>query len=797
MGLYDQVKNANDPYVSQYVGSVVPELNQYAATTQARYSQASDSDDMLSEALGNLKHLNFDGDAQYANELKQQYYQRLQDRSTRGDYENMGRRTRQDAQRFAQAYQPLIQRQQSMGELVKKIQDDKDIADPAVKQALIQKAAYINQPRVDPLTGDYVRDASGKIQLGGIRDLTYAPDVDINKMVLDELSKREADIKLGKEYKDGSGNIITDVKKFRDPKYMADLAQDMINTDPRIKAMINRDTDLQTYKLTPEQVKQQLVDNGYDRIPIVAEGRKGLNKHDSLAAAYSVYADPTKSPLEQQKAQYKAAGYSDEAAERAILNDHIKQKMINDHTAFAGNVLGFEQHTQDTRTDHFAVAKKAAELANIKNPNLMAVQTSASTTSELKPEDLAKNYTIGLEDLKTRAIPLQTSILSALKGTGLATGDSKKDAALAQEYLNNPLKLSALKQQVAQTNPSAAYALESAASDYHNTAALVEHKKNMIEDFEKAGGVDFDKLYQDYKKNPPKPVTDTYLGGTSLGASSSQYQPNNIPANLSKEDFINAIRAGKYSSSDYINSLQEGKKKVLSGDAQGSQYTTLEPTGNGKLNDFTSTLTDLFANNKIKGIDLNGTSTIPTDIAETMGIKPNMSAKDKAEAMKNMSVRFNTESVNGKPTIQVKGPDGTTRTFQTNNLPEGVQNEINLEVIRQGAASPTTSYGKRLIDQGLIGYGSTKATDITPQYLKSINGDASGVLKPLNNDYSVKIKNLGNGEKEYELYGKVNGKLISTGHKVQSVDDLFRDLGRTYLPSELNQTELQTLNLQR
>ena len=136
MGLYDQVKNANDPYVSQYVGSVVPELNQYAATTQARYNQASDSDDMLSEALGNLKHLNFDGDAQYANELKQQYYQRLQDRSTRGDYENMGRRTRQDAQRFAQAYQPLIQRQQAMGDLVKKIQDDKDIADPDRKSVV-------------------------------------------------------------------------------------------------------------------------------------------------------------------------------------------------------------------------------------------------------------------------------------------------------------------------------------------------------------------------------------------------------------------------------------------------------------------------------------------------------------------------------------------------------------------------------------------------------------------------------------------------------------------------------------
>ena len=770
-------------------GSVVPELNQYAATTQARYNQASDSDDMLSEALGNLKHLNFDGDAQYANELKQQYYQRLQDRSTRGDYENMGRRTRQDAQRFAQAYQPLIQRQQAMGDLVKKIQDDKDIADPAVKQALIQKAAFINQPRRDPLTGDFVRDPSGKVQLGGIQDLSYAPDVDINKMLLDELSKREADTKIGPRYKDGSGNIIYDVKKFRDPEYMATLANEMINTDPRIKAMINRDTDLQTYKLTPQEVKQQLIENGLSQVPIVTERQQALNKHDAVMVASSKYEDPTISPLEQQKAKYKAAGYSDEAAERAILNDHIKQKMINDHTAFAGNVLGFEQHTQDALTDHFAVAKRQAELANIKDPNLMAVQTAASTTSELKPEDLAKNYTTGMADLKQRAVPLQTSVLAALKGMNMATGDSKKDAALSQEYLNNPLKLNALKQELYKKNPSAAYTLEAAASDYHNTAALLEHRKNMIEDFEHAGNVDFDKMYQDYKKNPPKPPADYYSEGAS------QFVTKDLPTNLSKEDFIDALRSGKYEDKNYTNGLQEGKKKILSGDAQGSQYTTLEPTGNGKLNNYTEALTGLFANNRLKGIDLNGNSTVPVDIGEAMGIKPG--SKDNGQLMKNVSVRFNTESVNGKPTVQVKGPDGTTRTFQVDGLDDGIQNEINLEVIRQGAASPTTSYGRRLIAQGLIGIGSNKATDMTSQYLKSINGDASGVLKPLNSDYSVKVKALGNGEKEYQLYRKVNDKYIPNGYKANSVDDLFRDLGRRYLPSELNETELRTLNLQR
>ena len=125
MGLYDQMQQAQSPYMSQFVGSVVPELNQYANTMNTRYEQAQDSDDMLAEALGNLHHLNLDGDAQYANELKDHYYQRLLNRSQQGDFENMGRRTRMDAIALYAAI-PFLDTASAaiMSELVKKITDD-------------------------------------------------------------------------------------------------------------------------------------------------------------------------------------------------------------------------------------------------------------------------------------------------------------------------------------------------------------------------------------------------------------------------------------------------------------------------------------------------------------------------------------------------------------------------------------------------------------------------------------------------------------------------------------------------
>ncbi len=121
MGLYDQAKMQDSPYLSQYVGSIVPELADYSKIVQTRYNDAASSDDQLTEALNNLQHLGLAGDTQYANELKQKYYQQLQDRSAQGDYENMGRRVHRDAMNFSAAYQPLIQRQNDLATIVKRV----------------------------------------------------------------------------------------------------------------------------------------------------------------------------------------------------------------------------------------------------------------------------------------------------------------------------------------------------------------------------------------------------------------------------------------------------------------------------------------------------------------------------------------------------------------------------------------------------------------------------------------------------------------------------------------------------
>jgi hypothetical protein len=222
MGLYDNVRMSDSPYLSQYVGSVVPEIAQYSQLQQQRYNEAADSDDKLSEALGNLQHLGFQGDTQYANELKGQYYQRLMDRSGRGDYENMGRRTKRDAMDFVQAYQPLLQRQQDFVNIVKKVNADPNISDPDKKAQIIQYIQHMNETPKGT-DGNFIRDASGKVQLNGVQDWNYAKDVDINKKLADLLSKKEADIMQSKFTTVGGFRVSTK-EELRSPQVMARLA---------------------------------------------------------------------------------------------------------------------------------------------------------------------------------------------------------------------------------------------------------------------------------------------------------------------------------------------------------------------------------------------------------------------------------------------------------------------------------------------------------------------------------------------------------------------------------------------
>lgn len=806
MSLYDSAQQSNAPFMSQFVGSVVPEVQQYSQLVQGRYNQAADSDDSLGEALGNLQHLNFDADTQYANELKGQYYQKLQDRAASGDFENMGRRTRQDAIRFSQAYQPLIQRQKDYAEIVKKVDSDDKISDPNKKAEILQYIQRMNSlPRT--ATGDFERDETGKVRLNGIQDWNYAKDVDINKKLVDLLSNKEADITAGRYFKDGNGNLINTIKKVRDPHYMAQLANEMMQTDPEIKAMINRDTTLRTYNLSAPEVKQQLAGYGLDKSPYqLLKSKRGANDHEVQAYLKSQGMDVNKAKVAQLdalKAQYTSQGYSDEAAERAILNSQVSQDIRNGHAGLAGGILGYEQDSNDHMTDHMGVIRATAAAA-IKDPNVMVFQGNTSTTSQEDPLETAKNFAVVKADVQSTASNGTTAILAALKATGQGSGDPRKDTSTAIELLHNPVKLNALKLELAKTHPQEAQILETVAQTYKDKAALASVQQQHVEDIEKAGGVDWDKLYKNYVDTKKSRTIGNIFD--SKIASKEEFQDQVRAANGSwgneqrdDEGAINKLMARPvYSAAaSYMKAMQDGQKKMLDGISQGAGYHPISSTGPGKVDRITNAITNLALAGGVMGTDLNGKEG-PVDIVKAVGIdRTKLGDKETEAKIKNLTIQANVEGVDGKPTLTVTSPDGTSKVFRAENLPANIQDEINYEVHRAGASASTSAYGQKLMKQGLAGMGSTEMTDITPQYLKTVNPGASGVVKKLNDNFSTRVVDAGGGVRKYVLLtNNADGSHSQTGFTLHSVDDLTVVMGKYRERNITSQTEQKQLNTQ-
>ncbi|CAM6001149.1 unnamed protein product [Sphagnum balticum] len=451
--------------------SPVPELNAYSGTMQKRYDTAADSDDNLGEALGNLQHLGLDADTQYANELKSQYYQRLQDRATSGDFENMSRRTRQDAIRFSQAYQPLIQRQKDYAEVVKKIQSDPSIANPNTKAALIQKFQYDNTPQRDPTTGDFQRDGNGRIQLGGIKDAVYAPDVDKDKIISELLEKKKADIRQTGFTSDGQGHRVSSIDEVLKPESMAALSDQIQRTNPGIAAMINRDVELQTYKLTPEQIKAGLENSDLNKSLYQQHTGIGHNKQEiEIIAKQKGYNDAQMKavPLAQLRKQYQDQGYSPEGADRAIYNDQVAQGMRSGTNSMMGTLFSVNQHKLDEKNDEpwLLNFRHNLDQADRTNVATMTVLNPGVTPVDADAHKVTTNSVIAQQALEAKGSNLKAAIGAALSNNGLATGDSKKDMGLTQMYLNDPTKVAKLAEAMRAKNPDAADALISAQKNY-------------------------------------------------------------------------------------------------------------------------------------------------------------------------------------------------------------------------------------------------------------------------------------------------------------------------------------------
>lgn len=359
MGLYDQYKQANSQAVSQFVGSIVPEVAQATKEAQERYNQSMDMDDKLTEAMNNLQHLKTEEDTQYATELKERYYGRLQERSGRADYENLGRRTRRDAMQFSQEYMPLVQRQQAMSELVKNIQEDKDIIDPATKTKLVEWQQKMNSPKKDA-SGDYVRDASGRIVLGKIQALPYAKDVNVIEKLDKFLSSVEAKVAQS-PYRTEGGLLISDKSEVRDPKILAQLASEFMKADPEVRAMLDRDVTLNTFKLTSEDYRKFGKENNKSLYQQMVAANMTPAQIEAQAKLRGVKVDDLKvSELDKLLQTAKATGVSEDQAYAAYYKKHLYNQIASPAVSLVAEKLRIDKHTLDVRNDPDYEAKARA-----------------------------------------------------------------------------------------------------------------------------------------------------------------------------------------------------------------------------------------------------------------------------------------------------------------------------------------------------------------------------------------------------------------------------------------------------
>lgn len=777
MSLYDLYKQAQTPYMSQYVGSPVSELSQYGAALQQRYNTAQDTDDTLAEGLNNLQHLNLDADTQYANELKDYYYNRLQERAGRGDFENMGRRTRYDAIKFAQAYQPLIQRQRDLAEIVKKVNSDPNIADPAKKQQILQYISHLNGTPRDE-NGDFRRDQNGRVQLGAIQDWAYAPDVDINKKLTDILSKKEADIRQSGFASDGQGMRISSIEELRSPAVMARLARQMMATDPEINAMFNRDVTLQNYALTPNQVSESL--KGSDISPYQALKRQGLNdKQISVIAKHQgmKLEEMKASPIQSQRQQLINSGYSPEAADRAILNNITKQQMAEPHADFIGNLLSYDKRKLEGRDDPLFLLNAKHAMDQADNGSFEIMNTPITAIAHTNPGQVATDYTNQARSLELVRGNVNAATMQAMKQAGMATGDAKKDLAMAADISNDRTKLNALKDKLKATNPDLAGRLEVTQNNYLQAKNQVEGSGAILKSMEDKAGIDWDKLYKEYSKqeNPLSKqefinqVRDKNSEGHGFMAGLKSFVSHNTDASL----FEGTTKLND-AVDEYQKKMKNSSEAIEGAKAAGDLFQTIEPTSGG----YVKNATELVQNRtKWTGMPLRevGGDGKEGTLADLMGLNKNKLIDKTSDDYKQMDaadVRLNTRWRGGHPTLTVRRPDGSAKVFEVTD-PNAIPmfKEITSRLIGQAGMNRTSDQAKSQMQNSFIGLGeSTMNTSV--HELSSY--EPSAVKYPINDQFTVKVKAGGPFGKLYEVYDRASDQLVK---RFTTPDDIAIALG--------------------
>ena len=806
MSLFDSYKQSNSNFVSQHTGSIVPEVAAFTNTMMTRYNEAADQEDVLMEALTNMSHLGTEEDSVYASELKQQYATRIADRAEKGDYENLGRKVRRDAKNFVNDYAPLIKRQQTFQAIQQRVMDDEKIFDPETKQRILGYVRHQNRAQRDE-NGALVRDASGRVQLGSITDWDYAKDVNIQEKVTNYMKVVEKNLEQSGFVSQGDGTMMSETREFRTKEDMMNMALKLMESDPEIRAYMDREEVLQTYTLEGENARaaaESLNISEYERLLGDERDPKLLQEY-AKSRGTTVEALKIK-PLDLLRQKKIEQGRNPDEANVEFLKYNVRQRIKQGNADIVSDLLKVERVKKEVRTDDLFMEKvrqqNRRELAEYthKLSQLESEITPITTGDWIDGEE--PSYT-GLnaavketEKAYAEALPVFRQglgdILAGASGYNKPKGvnEMREWNNRMNGILNNKEEQTALLNSITDIGKKAELQSLFNSHDAAYTTAIAAKqtmaslpssvKENAIDAAWKALGSGKSKFGSKFKtREELKAHLESLENGDIVDGFTHGYRDK------SKGVFDNLLNPLKPYEDSYFRALDKGVREHK--DLVKRQVSVFSDAGNGRVSQQNKLVTSLAQSNP--GDFRRGKSTLLQDIAK---LTEDMEEKDKRMYMNSIQARIATTlSPSGEMQAVINLPDGSTKTYSTGavnpNKAAGLLQEM-MKSVRGGMSDKEYDYAMKRTAVSL-GDHYMKYTNVLDLENSPVNS-----LVDVNDTFAFKIKaSKGNSKWGSPTIGELmikKGKTAEGKRLYESAGDEFKNLTIEQLRTILGSSEI-------
>tara|TARA_Y100000816_G_scaffold94522_1_gene65614 strand:- start:18780 stop:21680 length:2901 start_codon:yes stop_codon:yes gene_type:complete len=393
------------PYISQYVDPQSVKINE---VLRKRYVDNFAAENMLDKNLQDmLVEAEFEGDVAKANELRQRITEQANERSKRGDYENLGMNIQRDVRDFYRDYKPL-EKNYVAREADKKVKQDmlaRGLITPDDYDNWLQRSLYQQQE-----DGSYVKNTgvqydeeTGLAMEGSIyQPVSIAQTVDYSDEIrkglqgLPVMKNQSKRVQYVRQAKDANGNPLFDENGI--PMIMAydmqgqlieEITPDQIRNvvqsvfrDPKTSAYLDQQGEFATFNMGEQDLNNKL----YERLQTLESKLPTVGAGDQQKIREEI--SDIKSALEggdinQMRRQAKLAH------QNGIYEQYLQDTI--DSRAFRNATKGISSVTPDTEYYIRLRQELANQAKSVTVADPMVSRLPGSTSTVVNPFDNPSN----------------------------------------------------------------------------------------------------------------------------------------------------------------------------------------------------------------------------------------------------------------------------------------------------------------------------------------------------------------------------------------------------------------------